>query len=656
MMETELPRTGVHDVDWSLVEDGSAVRQMLSNLAGGDAAARTTALRSLYRIAPDGADVRPWVAAALPVLLGLVEEPEQADRGRILRLVGDLAGADRMWQMSGETLRAKRILAEHDHLLALLTDEDPEVRDAAAYTVRAVCRLSSELVELLWERYIEEPDPGVRLTLVGSGVLAGAVGTGWEPTKRLLAWVADTDADLRVRTTALAELMALTNPPPFDVETARDTVLEAYREGLNREPARLDDLVAPLLAGQWLAARQWTPGYPQVVSAVRGAFRNDVAPQLDLLERMLELDGWDARQDALYEARSLVQRFRGPYGPLVDRAAELVRDQDSQVRAAALSLLCGIGELARPAADAVWANLSRGGFWINDGAHGPMLTPTVRLLADLRDVRLLPTLERMLDEAPDTGDLHPAIAGYGIAARGLSRTLRRLLRALDPAGAADRAGLLRALAAVAPHEAADHLADDPIDLDTLALLARAGRAAAGRAPDIRAALSCGDPGLELAAAYAIWHVTGNADAAAEVYDRYFDDRRAAPEHAVAALDGLRELRIRVKDRARRLVRLRRRQANPAVLAATADALWWVAGNQDAARAIGPVWEAAAPERPRIARLWLATGDVRYGARYARAELDNPLRHNLRGHSVRPAEVSADERLLTLCREVLAQAG
>ncbi|MFI1991631.1 hypothetical protein [Actinoplanes sp. NPDC020271] len=654
MMETELPRTGVDDIDWSLVEDGSAVREMLKNLAGGGPAVRTVALSSLYRLAPEGADVRPWVATALPILLGMVANPAQPDRGRVLRLVGDLAGADRTWQMSGETLRAKRILAEHDGLTDLLIDEDPQVRDAAAYTVRAVCRLSAELVELLWERYIEEPDPAVRLTLVGSGVLAGAVGTGYEPTKRLLAWVADTDKDLRVRTIALAELVAMTNPPPFDVETARDTVLEAYRAGLNREPAPLDDLVAPLLAGQWLAARQWTPGFPQVVSAVRAAYRNDVAPQLDLLQRMLEVDGWDARQDALYEARSLVQRFRGPFRPLVDRAAELMRDPDPQVRAASLSLLSSIGELARPAADAVWADLIDGGYWINEGGQGPVLAMAARLLAELRDERLLPTLERMLDEAPDTGDLHRGIAGYGFAARALSRTLRRRLRTTEDE--TEYAQLLLALTAVAPGEAADHLAEEPIDLGTLGLLARAGRSAAARVPDIRATLTCGEPALELAAAHAIWRVAGDAEAAAGVYDRYFDDRKAAPEHAVAALDGLRELRIRVKDRARRMVRLRRRQANGAVLAATADALWWVAGNQDAARALGPVWEATPRERPRIARLWLATGDVRYGARYARAELDAPLRHNLRGHTARPAEVTEDEQLLALCREIVAQAG
>lgn len=654
MMETELPRTGVQDVDWSQVRDGSAVQQMLVNLAAANAAVRTTALRGLYRIAPEGADVRPWVTTALPILLGMIANPEQPDRDRLLRLVGDLAGADRTWQMSGETLKAKNLLAEYEDLTALLTDEDPRVRDAAAYTVRAVCRLSAELVELLWERYIEEPDPAVRLTLVGSGVLAGAVGTGYEPTKRLLAWVADTDADLRVRTTALAELVAMTNPPPFDVETARDTVLEAYRAGLNREPAAVDDLVAPLLAGQWLAGRQWTPGYPRVVSVVRAAFRNDVAPQLDLLERMLEMDGWDARQDALYEARSLVQRFRGPYRPLVDRAGVLLGEQDPQVRTAALSLLDCVGELARPAADAVWANLRDGGFWINDAGRGPVLARAARLLAELRDVRLLPTLERMLDEAPDTGDLHGSIAGYGFAARALSRTLRRRLRSTEDE--TEYLALLRALTAVAPGESGEHLAEEPIDADTLALLARAGRAAVDRIPDIRPVLTCGDPALELAAAQAIWRVAGDAEAAAAVYDRYFDDRRAAPEHAVLALDGLRELRIRVKDRARRMVRLRRRQANASVLAAAADALWWIAGNQDAARALGPVWEAAPRERPRIAAVWLATGDVRYGARFARAELDNPLRHNLRGHTVRPAEVSEDERLLTLCREILAQAG
>lgn len=181
MMETGLPRTGVQSVDWSLIEDGSAVRQMLTDLAGTDAVARAAALRGLYRIAPEGADVRPWVAVALPEILDLVSDTDQSDRGTLLRLAGDLAGADRTWQMSGETLRAKKIIAGYAGFTGFLTDEDPRVRDAAAYAVRAVCRLSAPLVELLWERYIEEPDPVVRTTLVGSAIIAGAVGTGYEP-------------------------------------------------------------------------------------------------------------------------------------------------------------------------------------------------------------------------------------------------------------------------------------------------------------------------------------------------------------------------------------------------------------------------------------------------------------------------------------------
>ncbi|TWG11539.1 hypothetical protein FHX34_106269 [Actinoplanes teichomyceticus] len=666
MTETEAPLAAAHDADWSSLEHGPAVRRLLSGLAGGDAAAGSTAIGQLYRLAPDGADVRPWVVAALPVLLGLVADPARPDRERLLRLAGDLAGADRTWQMSGQTLRAKRVLAGYAGLTGLLTDTDPRVREAAAYTVRAVARLTPALPGLLRQRYVDEPDPAVRVTLLCSSVLTGAVGSGYQPTKRWLAWVADSDADLRVRITALTELMALADPPPFDVETARDTVLAAYREGLNREPEPVDDVIAPLRSGQRMAARQWTPGYPQVVSAVRAAYRNDVDAQLDLLERMLDLDARDARHDGLHQALALAQRLRGRYTALVTRAAALLHDTDPQVRAAALRLLHGIGELARPAADAVWAALPRVQrrirphdgpvTWIAEGTPGPVLGPAVHLLSALRDERVLPVLHRLLDEAPDTAGLHQRIAGYGVRAHGLSRTLRRRLRALPAGHEAQRAGLLHALTAVAPDEAADHLVREPIDVTTLRLLARAGRAAAGRAPAIRAALTGGDPDLELAAADAIWQVAGDAEAAAAVYDRYFDPRYTGVEHAVAAIDGLGRLGVRVAGRSRHLAARMRGRTDAAVVVAIAGALWRITADRNAARTLGPVWESAPRLRPRIARLWVETGDARYAGRYARAELGTALRHNGGRHGLPAPEIDRDERLLARCRELLAQAG
>ncbi|GAA4604944.1 hypothetical protein BJY16_005195 [Actinoplanes octamycinicus] len=657
----------LRDIDWATVERGFVVRKMLLDLTGSDQAARTRALRELRRLAPDGGDVQPWVVTALPILLDLVADRDQPDRGPILCLIGDLAGADRTWQLTGETLRAKQLLAGHAGLTDLLTDEDPQVREAAAYTLRAVTRLAPGL---LWDRYVEEPDPAVRVTLIRSCVLAGAVGSGYEPTKQRLAWVAGSDTDLRVRITALTELMALLNPPPFDVETARETLLAAYREGLNREPEPLDDEIAPLLAGRRMAARQWTPGYNQVLSAIRATYRNDAAAHRDLLEQMLALDAWDAQQDALYAARTLVQRLRGPYGPIVSRAAELLRDGDPQVRAAAMRLLHGIDELARPAADAVWATLPpadqriRPGVddspfaWVTLGTQGPELGPAAQLLAELRDDRVLPMLERLLDEIPETVGLHRGIAGFGVRARGTSRTLRRHLRSLRPETFAEawryethRANLLRALTAVAPNEAAEHLADKSIDVATLGLLARAGRAATARIPDIRTTLTCGDPTLELAAARAVWLVAGDAEAATEVYDRYFDDRTAQPEHAVAAIDGLKELGIRVKSRVRRLSALTGSRTDGAVAAAAADALWWIAGKRDAAQRLGRVWESKPLVRPRIARLWVETGDARHVARCAQAELATALRHNLSAHGVLAGKIGDDERLLALCRKL-----
>ncbi|MEV6305497.1 hypothetical protein AB0M02_39205 [Actinoplanes sp. NPDC051861] len=644
-----------HLVDWASFEYGSAVPRLLDRLAGGD----PSASRDLCRIAPDGVDVRPWVVAALPTLLDLVADPARHDRAGVLRLIGDLAGADRTWYHAGETLRAKQLLAEHLGAAELLADGDPGVRDAAAYTVRALSRLTPELAELLWERYVDEPDPGVRLTLMCSAVIVGAVGSGLEPTKIWLAWVADSDADLRVRITALTELMTLGDPPPFDPDTASETLLEAYRDGTGLEPAPpVDDVVAPLLAGWQTEPR--TPGFRRVVGAVRAGYRNDTRPQLDLLQRMLALETPEAWHDALLEGRPLMQRLRGHYRPLVLRAAELLQDRDARVRAAALRLLGDIGEIGRPAADAVWVALSRTemrvrqrarqnghlAWLLEDGSLGP----AVRMLAELRDPRVLPALERLLDEAPETTDLHRLIAGYGMGGRGLSRTLRRRLRSdFQMYGYA----LLFALTAVAPNEAGDHLAGVPVSVAGLDLLTRSGRAASARIPDIREALTIGNPALELAAAHAIWAVAGDAAAAAEVYDRYFDDRRATAEHAVAAIDGLGELGIRVASLERRLLKRMNRRAGAAVLVATADALWRVAGSKEAARTLGRVWEAEPQLRPRIAGVWLRSGNAAYGTRFARAELEATIRHNVSGYGLSPAEVTEDERLLSLCREITA---
>ncbi|MEU4692428.1 hypothetical protein [Actinoplanes sp. NPDC023714] len=640
---------GLHDIDWSSLEQGSAVPRLLARLAEGDA----TALRDLYRIAPDGEDVRPWVVWALPFLLDLVTDESQRLRGETLRLVGDLAGADRTWQMAGRTLTAKRTLAQWDGLSGLLLDEDPIVRDAAAYTIRAVYRLITNPTGDLWERFAEESDADVRLTLLRTSVITGAVGGGYELTKVWLASVADTDQDLRVRISALTELMALYNPPPFDVARARETVLAAYREGLNREPEPVVDMAAPLLAGARMATRQWTPGYHQVVSAIRFSYRDDVTAHLDLLHEMLAMDAWDAKQDALYEARTLVQRLRGPYGPLVGRAAELLFDKDAQVRAASLRLLQGIGEVARPAADAVWATLSGAKPFLHQGS----LIPAVEMLACLRDERVLPILERLLDDAPETRDLHQCIAGFGVRARGLGRTLRRRLRGLRPDAYAERwrfdahrAGLLEALVSVAPSEAADHLMQEPLDLTGLDRLTRTGRAMMARAAEIRTTLTSEDPALALAAARAIWFVAGDAGDAAAVYDRYLD----SPEHAVTAVDGLAELNSRAADRAPRLTRLLKGRSPAPVTVAAARALWRITGNPSSARHLGPIWNDAPRLRPRIAELWVETGMGAYAKRYVQAELALTPRHNLTKIGLGPAEVSDDEQLLTHCRRLLTE--
>jgi hypothetical protein len=644
---------GLHDIDWSSLEQGKAVPRLLDALAGGEPAA----LRDLYRLAPDGEDVRPWVVTALPFLVDLVSDPEQPLRGDVLRLVGDLAGADRTWQMAGCTLAAKRLLAQWDGLSELLVDEDPAVREAAAYTVRAVYRLIANPTGDLWERFAEEPDADVRLTLLRTSVITGAVGGGYELTKVWLASVADTDEDLRVRMSALTEMMALYNPPPFDPARARATLLAAYRDGLNREPEPVVDMAAPLLAGARMATRQWTPGYHQVVNAIRGTYRDDVTEHLGLLHEMLAMDAWDAKQDALYEARAVVQRLRGPYRPLVDRAAELLFDKDAQVRAAAVRLLQGIGEVARPAADAVWATMSGAKPWIHQGT----LIPAVETLAGLRDERVLPILERLLDDAPDTRDLHQCIAGYGVRARGLGRTLRRRLRALRPETFderwrydAYRAGLLEALVSAAPQEAAEHLQQEPLDETGLDRLARTGRASAARAPEIRALLAGSSPAgndaaLTLAAARAILFVAGDAEAAATVYDRYL----AEPALAVAAIDGLAELNSRAAGRAAVLTRLLKARSSPgAVKVAAARALWRITGNPSSARHLGPIWNDEQRLRPRIAGLWVETGMGAYAKRYAQAELAVVTRHNLTKIGLGPAEVSDDELFLADCRRIL----
>ncbi|BBH71704.1 hypothetical protein ACTI_83890 [Actinoplanes sp. OR16] len=640
---------GLHDIDWSSLEQGSAVPRLLARLADGD----SSALRDLYRLAPDGEDVRPWVVWALPFLLDLVTDQARPLRGDTLRLVGDLAGADRTWQMAGRTLTAKRTLAQWPALQDLLIDEDTSVREAAAYTIRAVYRLISNPTGDLWDRFAEEPDADVRLTLLRTSVITGAVGGGYELTKVWLASVADTDDDLRVRISALTELMALYNPPPFDVARARETLLAAYRDGLNREPEPVVDMAAPLLAGARMATRQWTPGYHQVVSAIRATYRDDITAHLDLLHEMLAMDAWDAKQDALYEARTLVQRLRGPYGPLVARASELLFDKDAQIRAASLRLLQGIGEVARPSTDAVWATISGAKPFIHQGA----LIPAVEMLAGLRDDRVLPILERLLDDAPDTRDLHQCIAGFGVRARGLGRTLRRRLRGLRPDLYAERwrfdahrAGLLEALVSVAPSEAADHLLHEPLDLTGLDRLTRTGRASLSRAAEIRTLLTGDDPALSLAAARAIWFVAGDADDAATVYDQYLD----SPAHAVTAIDGLAELNSRATARAPRLSRMLKGRSPAAVKVAAARALWRITGNPSSARQLGPIWNDDQRLRPRIAALWVETGMGTYARRYVQAELSIAPRHNLTKIGLGPAEVSDDELLLTDCRRLLTE--
>ena len=92
-------------------------------------------------------------------------------------------------------------------------------------------------------------------------------------------------------------------------------------------------------------------------------------------------------------------------------------------------------------------------------------------------------------------------------------------------------------------------------------------------------------------------------------------------------------------------------ATDVAIAAAADALWWIAGKRDAAQRLGRVWEAKPLVRPRIARLWVATGDTKHAARHAQAELRTALRHNLSAHGVLAGKIGDDERLLELCRKL-----
>jgi hypothetical protein len=118
-------------------------------------------------------------AAAIPFLAELAADPYMHARDLLLDVVGRMATSE---DGTDATVRAVRAAldAEVPRLLPLLADDDPAVRESAAYALGQCRDRADRIVPRLWDQWMVEDVAEVRASLLAAaGRLDPAGSAGW---------------------------------------------------------------------------------------------------------------------------------------------------------------------------------------------------------------------------------------------------------------------------------------------------------------------------------------------------------------------------------------------------------------------------------------------------------------------------------------------
>lgn len=218
--------TGIDEVDWASLGHAygpaDGVPALLRGLASDDPAERERALDGMYGAVHHQGDVYDSTLACIPFLLELVACPEVQDRGCIVELLAsiggiDLSGDDDLQELDPEceefedaanyAMAAAAVAAGADVFLALVGDDDREVRLAAPGALASLHGDPVRVLDLLRERLTVETDTEVRLALVEAvGRIALRYESLREETVGWLGWLSGAAQDPALRLAALAQL------------------------------------------------------------------------------------------------------------------------------------------------------------------------------------------------------------------------------------------------------------------------------------------------------------------------------------------------------------------------------------------------------------------------------------------------------------------
>ena len=657
--------TGIDEVDWASLRHayGSAedVPVLLRGLASADPVERASALDGMYGAVHHQGMVYDSTLACVPFLLALAVEEGVAERGDLVELLVSI-GRGR-----GPAEAALRAGAEV--FVVLVGDRDPGVRRAAAQGLVRFLDQPARVLGVLRQRISVERDDRVLLALVESlGLFVRRFPAHAAEALDTLLALGTPPYDPGLRLAALGQLAGCApDLLPADLVPRVVGLLgersERRRSGLRER----DDIDCPdTLTGRLQQLRPSDEEGAQLVRTLHTALGGQVADRIALLEGQLSAPDSTDRCNGVWMSAGLFREWRADHSALVALVGGQLGAEADRLRDAASSVLGELFHLAAPAADHLHALvIARPDLWTQRWERGaPALGGALKALARSGDPRAAPVLAELLARPVVPDDLGRVIVHLGRSAAPLAPALRyRLGRVpLDSPETSDRAvPLLSALTALADREAVPGVlrllrgmpdgvrSGQPVVASAVRALDVFGVGAEDVVPVLRALLDSECAGV---AAGALWSVEGDASAVLPSLLRELASSDGQRRRVAA--DVLSRVGVAARVASDGLARMVEAEYVEERVAG-ARALWRVTGDAERVLPVlGSAWTGHPRVRGAVAACLVGMGTA--GAPLhdlVTAELAASRRHLARAGGHGSQDVLEDERLLGLCREVVA---
>ncbi|MFE9598463.1 HEAT repeat domain-containing protein [Streptomyces hokutonensis] len=657
--------TGIDEVDWASLRHayGSAedVPVLLRGLASADPVERASALDGMYGAVHHQGMVYDSTLACVPFLLALAVEEGVAERGDLVELLVSIG--------RGRGPAEAALRAEAQVFVVLVGDRDPGVRRAAARGLVRFLDQPARVLGVLRQRISVERDDRVLLALVESlGLFVRRFPAHAAEALDTLLALGTPPYDPGLRLAALGQLAGCApDLLPADLVPRVVGLLgersERRRSGLRER----DDIDCPdTLTGRLRQLRPSDEEGAQLVRTLHTALGGRVADRIVLLEGQLSAPDSTDRCNGVWMSAGLFREWRADHSALVALVGEQLGAEADRLRDAASSVLGELFHLAAPAADHLHALvIARPDLWTQRWERGaPALGGALKALARSGDPRAAPVLAELLARPAVPDDLGRVIVHLGRSAAPLAPALRyRLGRVpLDSPETSDRAvPLLSALTALADREAVPGVlrllrgmpdgvrSGQPVVASAVRALDVFGVGAEDVVPVLRALLDSECAGV---AAGALWSVEGDASVVLPSLLRELASSDGQRRRVAA--DVLARVGVSARVASDGLARMVEAECVEERVAG-ARALWRVTG--DAGRVLpvlGSAWTGHPRVRGAVAACLVGMGTA--GAPLhdlVTAELAASRRHLARAGGHGSQDVLEDERLLGLCREVVA---